>query len=242
MRGVPARLRLGASRAARRLRRLIGADGAQALLAGQFQPYTHTLPDRYPWLFKFARSNLGDIASPKILSFGCSRGDEIFTLRQYFPHADIKGIDVVPENVEISRTRAREAGLQRIGFAVAADLTGEPPAYFDAIFCLAVLCHGDLTTYGATRSDPLLTFEGFSAVIGGFERCLKPEGLLLLLTTNFRFSDTPSAERFDALLEAEPAQMAPDVLFDRNNRLLPGERYRWVAFRKRSSSTAPRKA
>jgi hypothetical protein len=91
---------------------LIGAGGPQVSLAGQFQPYTHTLPDRYPWLLKFARANLGDIASPRILSFGCSRGDEIFTLRQYFPHADIKGIDVVPENVEISRTRPSGRSLR----------------------------------------------------------------------------------------------------------------------------------
>jgi hypothetical protein len=239
---MPAKLRQGASRAARRLRRLIGAGGPQAPLAGQFQPYSHTLPDRYPWLFEFARSNLGELASPRILSFGCSRGDELFTLRHYFPNAEIKGIDVLPENIEVCRTRAREAGLQGVDFAVAADLGQVPAAYFDAIFCLAVLCHGDLTTYGATRSDPLLTFEGFSAVIGGFERCLKPQGLLLLLTTNFRFSDTPSAEHFEALLEAEPAQMAPDVLFDRNNRLLPGASYRWVAFRKRSSSATSSQA
>jgi hypothetical protein len=35
------------------------------------------------------------------------------------------------------------------------------------------------------------------------------------------------------VLEAEPEQMAADVHFGRDNRLLAGERYRAVAFRKR---------
>lgn len=204
----------------------------QLPLPGVFQPYSHTLPDRYPWLFRFAAARLGVHQSLRILSFGCSRGEEVFTLRQYFPSANIKGIDIDPRNIAHCQARARDesAGLT---FTCAATTRNEPAETYDAIFCLAVLCLGDLTTSGAKRCDPKLRFEDFERLVADFARCLKPDGLLLLHTTNFRFSDTSAAHDFDVELEADPTQMAPDVLFDRDNRLMKGEKYYPVAFRKR---------
>jgi len=200
-------------------------------LPGRFQPYAHTLPDRYPWLFEFAARELGSNAQLRLLSFGCSRGDEVFTLRRYFPNASVRGIDVDPRNIGIARARA--AGDPAVSFAVAADTRDEPTAGYHAIFCLAVLCLGDLTTHSAPRSDPYLHFADFERVVTDLARCLKAGGLLFLHTTNFRFADVLVAREFDVVLEAEPSQLAPDVLFDRTNRLLPGARYRAVGFRKR---------
>jgi SAM-dependent methyltransferase len=204
---------------------------------GGFQPYNYTLPDRYPWLFEFAATRLGRRQSTgqdlRIMSFGCSRGDEPFTLRSYFPTAAITGIDIDPANIASCRERARAGNAAGMTFTTAATTTGEPDESFDAIFCLAVLCLGDLTTSGATRCDPHLHFERFEQTVTDFARCLRPGGLLLLHTANFRFCDTAVAQDFSTVLEADPADMAPDVAFDRNNRLLGGERYRAVAFEKR---------
>jgi len=175
-------------------------------LPGRFQAYSHTLPDRYPWLFEFARANVGSLVGARILSFGCSRGDEVFAL------GDAEGMT----------------------FAVAANTAAEPAEFYDAIFCLAVLCLGDLTVSGATRCDPHLYFKDFERMVADFSRCLKPGGILFLHTTNFRFCDTAVSQNFDAVFEAGLEQLAPDVLFDRDNALLPGARYRPVAFRKRN--------
>jgi SAM-dependent methyltransferase len=209
-----------------------------APLAGQFQTYSHSLPDRYPWLFQFAAAQLGAHRALSLLSFGCARGDEAFALRAHFPSAQIKGIDVDPENIAQCEERSHQKNATGIRFATAATTAAEPASSYDAIFCLAVLCLGDLTTSGAQHSDPYLYFADFEAIVADFARCLKPLGLLLLHTTNFRFCDTSVAKDFDTLLEAEPEQMAPDLQFDRDNRLLPGPRYRAVAFRKRAA-TAP---
>jgi SAM-dependent methyltransferase len=205
---------------------------AQLPLAGRFQPYNHTLPNRYPWLFEFTRDHLHHDRDLCILSFGCSRGDEVFALREYFPTAAIRGIDIDARNISDCRARARTAGAFNMTFAAAATTQAERDESYDAIFCLAVLCHGDLSTYGAKRSDPLLHFEDFERTVADFSRCLKPGGLLLLHTTNFRFCDTAASKDFDVALEADPAQLASDVLFGRDNRLMEGERYRAVAFRK----------
>jgi SAM-dependent methyltransferase len=208
--------------------------GGQRPVAGRFQPYNHTLPDRYPWLFEFAKASLRDIQHLRILSFGCSEGEEVFALRVYFPAADVKGIDIDPRNISVCRARARAQNFAGMTFATAATTQAERDESYDAIFCLAVLCHGDLSTYGAARSDPLLHFEDFERTVADFSRCLRPGGLLLLHTTNFRFCDTLAAKDFEPVLEADPEHLAADVLYDRHNRLMVGERYRAVAFRKRS--------
>ena len=198
---------------------------------GRFQPYSHTFPDRYPWLFRFAATALGAARPVAILSFGCSRGDEVFSLRGYFPHATIKGIDFDPRNV--ARCRARAATMPDIEFAAASTTKDESAQSYDAIFCLGVLRHGHLTNSNAARSDPLIHFADFEDVVTDFARCLKPGGLLLLYATNFRFCDTAVAGNFDTVLEVEPGRSPNDLLFDRNNRLMKGERYPPVAFRKR---------
>ena len=199
-------------------------------LAGRFQPYHHTLPDRYPWLFRFAAAVLGDRENCRLLSFGCSRGDEILSLRRHFPRAAITGIDFDKNNIARCRARIKDPATR---LAVSATTEEESAQSYDAIFCLAVLCHGYLAISGARRSDPLLYFADFERMVGDFARCLKPGGLLVLHTTNFRFCDTAAAEAFDVLLEAEPDQMADDVHFGRDNVRLEGERYRAVVFRKR---------
>jgi len=205
-------------------------------LPGQFQAYSHTLPDRYPWLFNFARANIGDSAGARILSFGCSHGEEVFTLRKYFPSAMIKGIDIEPGNISRCEARAQSGDASGITFAVAANTETEPAEFYDAIFCLAVLCLGDLTVSGARRSDPHLYFKDFERMVTDFSRCLKPGGILFLHTTNFRFGDTAVSRNFDIVFEASLAQLAPDVLFDNDNRLLSGARYLPVGFRKRYSA------
>jgi 2-polyprenyl-3-methyl-5-hydroxy-6-metoxy-1,4-benzoquinol methylase len=199
---------------------------------GGFQPYNHTLPDRYPWLFQFAAENLNTRVRPRLLSFGCSRGDEVFALRTYLPGAVIKGIDIDPRNIAECRRRAG-TGSKSLCFEVAATTANEADESYDAIFCLAVLVHGDLAVKGVERSDPLIHFADFERTVTDLARCLKPDGLLFLHTTNFRFSDTAVAHGFDAVLDAEPEHMSVDPKFDRNNRIMRNTPYRAVAFRKR---------
>jgi len=211
------------------------AGEAPVSLPGQFQTYNYTLPDRYPWLFQFAAASLtaGDL---RLLSFGCSRGDEVLTLRKYFPTAAIKGIDVDPTNIAHSQSRIPQGQKQDIAFATAASTALEADESYDAIFCLAVLCLGDLTTTNAQVCSPRLRFTDFDSTVADLARCLKPGGLLFLHTTNFRFCDAACAAGFETVLEASPSQLASDVIFDRTNRLMPGYRYSAVGFRKRPAA------
>jgi SAM-dependent methyltransferase len=217
----------------RRLVHRAGRPVSPLPMPGQFQRYSHTLPNRYPWIFEFAAQHLDAAAQLRLLSFGCSRGDEVFALQRYFPAAAIHGIDIDPRNIAQCTARAVGFRSARIRFTAAASTVAEADESYDAIFCLAVLCLGDLTASGARRCEPPLSFGRFSAVVADFARCLKPGGLLFLHTTNFRFGDTATSANFDVVLNAEPAQLASDVLFDRDNNLMEGVRYSPVCFRKR---------
>jgi len=220
-------------------RKILRSGGSTPVsLPGQFQNYNYTLPDRYPWLFQFAAASLGAASNLHLLSFGCSRGDEVLALRKYFPTAAIKGIDIDPANIAHCQSRMRDGPSRHMAFATAATTGLEADESYDAIFCLAVLCRGDLTTRNAQLCTPSLSFENFETTVTDFARCLKPGGLLFLHTTNFRFCDAACAADFDTVLEAEPSQLARDVLFDRANKLMAGHRYSAVGFRKRHA--APR--
>jgi SAM-dependent methyltransferase len=194
-----------------------------------FQPYSTTADDRYPVIFRFVRDALGDAPSLRLLSFGCSTGEEVFTLRRYFPRSIVRGIDIDPANIAICERRLRETPDRAVSFAVASSTANEDSASFDAIFCMAVLRHGDLKQ--AERSDRLLRFEDFERAIADFARCLKPGGYLALRHANFRFVDSDAARGFDPVLEVPTNPQTP--LFGRDNQRLAGSPHGDGVFRKR---------
>jgi len=188
---------------------------------GAFQPFNDTAADRYPRLFQFVQSELGAGNALDILSFGCSTGEEVFTLRRYFPRAAIRGIDINPRNIAICRRRLRAAADAKLSFAIANSTRAEPAAAYDAIFCMTVLCHGDLALPGIPRCDHLIRFAEFAGVVADFQRCLKPGGLLILAHSNFRLRDASAAAGFDTVLSIERPEAAKGrSIFGPDNRLI----------------------
>jgi SAM-dependent methyltransferase len=195
----------------------------------RFQPFNYTLNDRYPWLFTYARDHLPP--DSRLLSFGCSTGEEIVSLKRYLPTATVRGIDVDPRNIK--KAHLHTSSLHQVEIVHAKDTSAEPANSYDAVFCLAVLCNGYLTANKCRVSEPFCQFSEFELAIADFTRCLKPGGLLFLLTTNFRFCDTASAKEFDTVFAAQESNLAPDLIYDANNKLIEGERYIDAVFRKR---------
>jgi SAM-dependent methyltransferase len=164
-----------------------------------FQPYGDTGDDRYPGIFRFARDDIGDGPDRRLLSFGCSTGEEVFALRGYFPEAEIVGLDIDRRRIAVCRRRLAVRPDPAIRFAVAGSAAGEPADHYHAIFAMAVFRHGDLGA-GPPRCDPLIRFADFADTVAGLARCLRPGGLLALRFANFRFCDTASAAGFDPVL------------------------------------------
>ena len=200
---------------------------------GAFQPFNDTQADRYPAIFKFVQTALGAERPLDILSFGCATGEEVFSLRRYFPRARIKGIDINPGNVAAARTRLAGAPDAGLSFALAASTADEPAALYDAIFCMAVLRHGSLGEPGVERCDHLLRFDDVARAFADFHRCLKPGGLLVVRHSNFRLRDTTVSAEFETLLSV-PYRGAKTPIFGPDNRLMPGVEDPDTVFRKRA--------
>jgi SAM-dependent methyltransferase len=201
---------------------------------GAFQPFNNTRPDRYPIIFRFVQSALSRDGAIKFLSYGCSTGEEAFSLREYFPYATVKGIDINAANIAVCRQRLGAALDTDIIFETAASAAAEPSGIYDAIFCMAVLRHSGLGLAGISRCDPLLRFEDFARTVADFERCLRPGGLLVIRRSHFRLCDAPVGKRFEAILRVPYGAQKPPI-FGPDNRVLPDSEYPDTVFRKKLS-------
>ncbi len=198
---------------------------------GLYQPYGTTSIDRYPEIFQLVRQSVGDSATTRILSFGCSTGEEVFCLRRYFPEAIIFGLDINPFNIAVCRFRHLRHGDKGINFATAGSTAREADASFDAIFAMAVFRHGDLNLpTPPPTSDHLIRFADFEQSVADLARVLKPGGLLVIENAMFRFCDTRLARDFETVLKVNLEERVP--LYNSNNVLLPDSKYPDVIFRK----------
>ncbi|AVS61162.1 class I SAM-dependent methyltransferase [Paracidovorax avenae] len=197
-----------------------------------FQDYGTTSANRYPRLFGFVRKALSAIPAPRLLSFGCSTGEEVASLRTYFPQALITGLDIHPGHIATCRRRLRERPDPGVQFRVAGSTAAEPEGAFDAVFCLAVMRRGDLARYAGERCDHLIRFEDFDAQLEDFARCLRPGGLLVLRHANFRLRDARAARWFEPVLSLPAVARADTPLFGPDHRRLEDQADGEAVFRR----------
>src|SRR5690242_19616262 len=67
------------------------------------QTTPETAKERYPELFDLAASLVPE--AKRILSFGCSTGEELVALRRRFPTAEIIGVEINPRSRAIAARR-----------------------------------------------------------------------------------------------------------------------------------------
>lgn len=226
-RAFPTRLRLSAkalrsaSRARRWLNRILVPHkrDARRLLRERpqhiFQPGGGTSLDRYPHLFAALRDQLEVIQSPSVLSFGCSTGEEILSLRSYLPHARLSGIDINPSRIRAARKRINDP---TVSLSAAANIEEAGGGRYDAITCLSVMHRRELLRDWPADGTKYMTFEMFERAILDFDRHLKPGGALLLYHTSFRFIETSVALNYTPLLLVDPLSRDLTKQYDRNNR------------------------
>ena len=201
-----------------------------------FQHRSITAADRYPAIFEFVRTHLpppAAAAAPRLLSFGCATGDEVFSLRTVFPGASLKGIDINRANIAACRARLRAAGGDpAVVFEENSAAAAEPADTYDAVFCMAVFVRWQLKEDRTVAScAPHLRFADFARTVAELARSVRPGGLLVLRHAMFRFSDTATARDFRPLLSLPvPEEFFPR--FDHANRRLPDAAAEEVVFQK----------
>ena len=157
---------------------------------------TLTREDRFPALFAHCRAVLGGVEDARVLSFGCSTGEEVFSLARYLPRAEITGVDLNRWCLE-QCVRANHDPRLRFVHRLAPEFAvlGE----FDAIFCMAVLQRSEHRMTRPERLTGGFTFEVFERELEMLEAKLKVGGVLYLDHCDFLFTDTRIAERYRPL-------------------------------------------
>ena len=201
-----------------------------------FQPSHFTQPDRWPEYFGFVRHRLAQIENPNILSYGCSTGEEVFSLRGYFPSSQITGIDINPYCIAKCQKKLARAPDARITFRQANAPTDKSAQNYDAIFCMAVFRHGELDALKPPQCDHLLKFHDFDQMMVELDLMLKPGGYLILWSVFFRFADTAVAQNYDVAHTSSEGKYFNEPLYDSNDKRIVGQPYNDAIFRKRLSS------
>ncbi len=196
---------------------------------GLFQPVGDTRDDRYPVLFRMVHDCIGDGPDRALLSFGCSTGAEIWSLRRHFATARLRGLDINATSIALAEAERRRRGDDDVSFATAASAVAEPADRFDAVFAMAVFRDGRLG--GAPeRCDRYLRFAAFERTVTTLANSVRPGGLLLIRHANFRFEDTPAAAAFTCVLRQPYRQRTP--VYGRDDHRLSGVDDEGVVFRK----------
>jgi SAM-dependent methyltransferase len=177
------------------------------------QTTSYTAEDRYPELFQMAA--MQKPGAKRILSFGCSTGEELVALRIRFPRARIVGVEINLRSRRIARLRS--AGDPHTLVMAPTSLTGE----FDVIFALAVFQREPVKTEEAGISDLSKTypFGRFDTAVKSLVARLRPGGLLCVTNSQYRVEDSSVARQLQSVSNAA---IARGQFFDRDGKCLRG--------------------
>jgi len=175
-----------------------------------------TWMDRYPGIFAACRDHLGDRPGLRILSFGCSTGEEVLTLRRYFPSATIVGAEINTRSLERCRRLAVD---DRIAFVASDPETVRRHGPYDAVFCMAVLQRTPhaVEARGTTDLRRLYPFEKFDRQISELDAALKGGGLLVIHHSQYLLTDASAGGHYVAL-DAPGQEVDFTPSFDRASR------------------------
>lgn len=123
-----------------------------------------TFMDRYPAIFSACREYFDGKQDLKILSYGCSTGEEVLTLRQYFPTVHIIGAEINKRSLALCRKRPVDEKTTFI-YSTLKEIEKHGP--YDAIFCMAVLQRKPyrIATKGIISLKKIYPFEMFERQI-----------------------------------------------------------------------------
>jgi hypothetical protein len=160
-----------------------------------------TKMNRYPEIFAACSEYFEDRQALRILSYGCATGEEVLTLRRYFPSAFILG-------VEINRHALAAAKMHRVDDRMAF-LESDPKVIagmgpFDAIFCMAVLQRTPMRVKAAGIENlrQIYPFEKFDKKVSELDSWLRKDGLLVVHHAGYAVTDAVAGSKYTPLQSA----------------------------------------
>ncbi|HEV7287064.1 class I SAM-dependent methyltransferase [Sphingomonas sp.] len=152
------------------------------------QDVSLSFPDRYAALFRLTQQLLAGRSAPRILSYGCAAGEEVVSLRGYFPDAVLVGAEINP--VLLRACRKLPADAQR-HFVESTPERIAAHGPYDAIFAMAVFTRRphEIDARGMTNIAAHYPFAPFADAIRMLAGQLAPGGLLIVEHALYRVED-----------------------------------------------------
>lgn len=169
-----------------------------------------TVPDRYPALFTACQPLFRNQNSSRILSYGCSTGEEVRSLRSLWPEATLVGCDI--NRISLTIARRQDPCSE---YCLPEQLDGQ----FDGIFCLAVLQDPRSRGEHVVSIAAHYPYSKFLSLLLRLDSLLKVGGFLILDHTNYRFEDSPLMDRYVIIQIAQRVRDRP--VFTPDGRPIP---------------------
>lgn len=181
----------------------------------QTTPYTYY--NRYPDIFNECRLLTQNNKELNILSYGCSTGEEVMTLREYFPHANIIGAEINHASLKVCNNRNLDSKIKFI-YSSRSEINKHGP--YDIIFCMAVLQRKPhvVEAKKITNLKKIYPFEKFERQIIELDSFLKPGGIFVLHFSQYSFLDTKVAINYD--IKGKGTRYKNYLIFDANSMLI----------------------
>lgn len=181
-----------------------------------------TFMNRYPEIFSACSDYFKGQEHIKILSFGCSTGEEVLTIREYFPTAQIIGAEI--NGNSLKKCKELEVDDQ-IKFIKSTPKNIKKYGPFDAIFCMAVLQRQPhlIASKAITSLKDIYPFEKFEQQIIKFDEILNQNGLAIIHFTQYSLLDTSVARKFQPLGNyCQKNYVSP--VFDKNSKIVKNQK------------------
>lgn len=174
--------------------------------------------DRYPRIFSVCREYLRGRPDLRILSYGCATGQEVLTLRRYFPEAFIAGVEINRHSLAVAKRRKAD---DRMVFLEPDGERIRAMGPFDAVFCMAVLQRQSthVEREGTMSLKKIYPYEKFDDKVTELDSWLKTNGLMIVHYSQYLFTESSVALRYRQLPAARHIADTT-IRFDRNSQRL----------------------
>jgi hypothetical protein len=194
-----------------------------------------TKPNRYPRIFQICAElvRTAGFAHPRVLSYGCSTGEEVHTLAtKHFPDGEIIGLDVSAE--AINQARETYFNLPSVRFDISDESVLRRIGPFSIVFAMSVLCRWPESRSLDNIKD-MFPFSLFDRQVQLLDSVVQDGGFLVIYNASYGFLQTKVSLNYDVVLHPGIKDSGFVKRFQKDGKVVTGPPPSDCIYRKRAA-------